>query len=191
MWTIEVGRARVDASVTTRLRPDEGEPLNIRTRLTMTTAALLVGAAASACGGGSGAPSDASEKDFCQTQASLLEDLLPDDMTNPEVPSGKEMAEAVKGWGEKLEAVGTPEDIPEDARKGFEAVVKQADEINADDFSIEKLEELEQGGKDASAETKKQATAFSDYLTEKCGNPMDNIELPEMPEMPELPESTE
>jgi len=163
--------------------------LTIRTRLSITTAALLVGAAASACGGGgSGAPSDASEKEFCQTQTSLLEDLLPDDMTNPEVPTNEEMAEAVKGWGKDLEAVGTPDDIPDDARKGFEAVVEQANEIDAEDFTIEKLEELEQGGKDASAEAKKQATAFSDYLTETCGNPMDDLELPEMPEMPESTE---
>lgn len=166
--------------------------MTIRTRLAATTAALLVGVVTSACGvGGGGAPSDASEDDFCDTQTSLIEDLLPDDMTNPEVPSNEEMAEAVKGWGEKLEEVGTPDDIPEDARKGFEAVVQQAKAIDADDFSIEKLEELEQGGKDASAEVKEQATAFSDYLAEKCGNPMDNLDLPEVPEMPEMPESTE
>lgn len=172
--------------------PTKGKHLSIRTRLTMTTAALLVGAAASACGGGgSGAPSDASEKDFCQTQTSLIEDLLPDDMTNPEVPSNEEMAEAVKGWGEELAEVGTPDDIPDDARQGFEALVRQAGEIDAEDFTIEKLEELEQGGKDASAEAKKQARAFSDYLTETCGNPMDDLELPELPEMPATPESTE
>lgn len=167
--------------------------MTIRTRLSTTAAALLVGVVASACGGGSGggAPSDASEGDFCDTQSSLIDDLLPDDLTNPEVPSNEEMAEAVKGWGEELEQVGTPDDIPEDARKGFEAVVQQAKDINAEDFTIEKLEELEQGGKDASAEVKEQATAFTDYLTEKCGNPMDNLDLPEMPEIPEMPESTE
>lgn len=158
--------------------------MNILTRMSVTTAVLLVGAAASGCGGGGGAPSDASETSFCETQASLLEDLLPDDMTNPEVPSNEEMATAVKNWGTKLEEVGTPEDIPEDARAGFEAVVQQAKDIDAGDFSIEKLEELEQGGKDASAEAKAQATAFSDYLTDTCGNPMDNLDLPEMPEMP-------
>ena len=38
------------------------------------------------------------------------------------------------------------------------------------------------GGADASAEVKEQAQAFSDYLTETCGNPMDNLEMPEMPE---------
>ena len=156
--------------------------MTYRTRLSLTTAALLVAAATSACGGsGSGAPSDASEKDFCETQSSLLRDLLPEDMAAPEVPSDKEMATAIKDWGKELEAVGTPEDIPDDARKGFEAVVKQAEEIDAEDFSIEKLEELEMGGKDASAEVKDQATAFANYLTKKCGNPMDDLELPEMP----------
>jgi len=161
--------------------------MTLRARLTMTTAAILVGAVTSACGGGGaggGAPTDASEGDFCDTQTSLIDDLLPDDLTNPEVPSNEEMAEAVKGWGAKLEEIGTPDDIPDDARKGFEAVVQQAKEIDASDFTIEKLEELEKGGENASAEVKEQATAFSDYLTEKCGNPMDDLELPELPELP-------
>ena len=42
----------------------------------------------------------------------------------------------------------------------------------------------QQGGEDASAEVQKQAKAFSDYLTETCGNPMKDFELPEMPEVP-------
>jgi hypothetical protein len=159
--------------------------MKISTRLTMTSAVLLVGAVTSACGG-SGAPTDASEKDFCETQSSLFADLMPDDMTNPELPSDEAMAEAVKDWGAELEQVGTPEDIPEDARKGFEAVVEQAKEIDASDFSVEQLEELAAGGKDASQEVQDQAQAFSDYLTETCGNPIDDLEMPEMPEMPDM-----
>ncbi len=164
--------------------------MTYRTRFTMTTAALLVGVVTSACGGGGGgggsdgAPSDASESDFCATQTSLLEDLVPDDLTDPEVPTNEEMAEVVKDWGTRLEEVGTPEDIPADARKGFEAVVQQARDIDAADFSIEKLEELEQGGEDASAAVKQQASAFSDYLTATCGNPLDDLELPGLPELP-------
>ncbi len=157
-----------------------------RTRLTVSAAVLLVGAVASACGsgggGGDGAPADASEKEFCQTQSSLLEDLMPADMSNPELPSDEQMARAVKDWAKKIEQVGTPEDIPDDARRGFEAIVEQANEIDASDFSIEKLEQLEAGGKDASAEAKKQADAFEKYLTDTCGNPLDNLDLPEMPE---------
>jgi hypothetical protein len=163
--------------------------MKLSTRLTMTSAVLVVGAATSACGGG-GAPTDASEKDFCETQTSLLSDLMPDDMSNPELPSGEEMAKAVKEWGADLERVGTPEDIPDDARKGFDNVVEQAKEVDASDFSIDKLEELEAGGKDASAEVKKQAEAFSDYLTETCGNPLENLDMPEMPDL-EMPETTE
>lgn len=163
--------------------------MKLSTRLTMTSAVLLVGAATSACGGG-GAPTDASEKDFCETQSSLFSDLLPDDLSNPELPSDEQMAKAVKDWGAELEEVGTPEDIPDEARKGFDNVVEQARKVDASDFSVDKLEELEAGGKDASAEVKKQAVAFSDYLTETCGNPMDDIDLPEMPDM-EMPESTE
>ena len=156
-----------------------------RTRLTVSTAALLIGAAASACGGGGaggGAPSDASEKEFCQTQSSLLEDLMPADMSNPELPSDEQMAKAVKDWGAKIEQVGTPEDISDDAREGFERIVEMADEIDAADFSIEKLEQLEAGGKDASAEARKQADAFEKYLTDTCGNPLDNLDLPQLPE---------
>lgn len=162
--------------------------MTIRSRLTMTSAVLLVGAVTTACGGSSGAPTDAGEKEFCDTQASFFKDLLPEDMSNPEVPSNEDMAQAVKDWGAELEEVGTPQDISDDARAGFEAVVEQSRDIDASDFSIEKLEELQQGGEDASAEVRRQAQAFSDYLTETCGNPLDDLELPEMPE---LPESTE
>ena len=107
---------------------------------------------------------------------------MPADMSNPELPSDEQMAKAVKDWGAKIEKVGTPEDISDDARKGFERIVEMADEIDAADFSIEKLEQLEAGGKDASAEAQKQADAFEKYLTETCGNPLDDLEMPEMPE---------
>ena len=157
--------------------------MHTRTRLALSSAVLLVGAVTTACGGGgSGAPADASEEEFCDAQSSLLENLLPEDMTNPEMPSNEDMAQSVKDWGAEIEEVGTPEDIPDAARAGFEAVVEQAKEIDADDFDMEKLEELEMGGADASAEVKEQAQAFSDYLTETCGNPIDDLEMPEMPE---------
>ena len=154
-----------------------------RTRLAVSATVLLVGAAVSACGGGggSGAPDDASEKDFCQTQTSLLEDLMPD-MSDPQLPSDEDMAKAVKDWGKKIEEVGTPEDISDDARKGFERVVEMANDIDPADFSIEKLEELEAGGEKASAEARKQADAFEKYLTKTCGNPLDDLDMPEMPE---------
>ena len=160
--------------------------MNTRTRLTLSSAVLLVGAVTTACGGGSGggAPADASEKEFCDSQSSLLEDLLPDDLTNPEMPSNEKMAQTVKDWGAKIEKVGTPESITDEARAGFEVVVDQARDIDAADFDVAQLQELQSGGADASAEVKAQAQAFSDYLTETCGNPLDDLKMPELPEVP-------
>lgn len=162
--------------------------MQIRARLTLTSTVLLLGAVTSACGGGSGAPTDATEKEFCDTQTSLFADLMPDDMADPQVPSDEDMAKAVKDWGKELERVGTPEDISDDARAGFERVVEQAGEIDASDFSIDKLEELEKGGADASKQAQKEAQAFADYLTKTCGNPLDDLEMPQMPEMPDMTE---
>jgi hypothetical protein len=159
----------------------------IRARLTLTSAVLLVGAVTAACGGGGGAPSDASEDGFCEAANSLLTDLMPDDMSAPEVPSDEDMARAVKDWGTRMEEVGTPEDISDDARAGFEAVLDQIEEIEASDFSAENLEELGDGGAEASEEVQRQAEEFGDYVTETCGDPMDDIEMPEL----EMPETTE
>ena len=159
--------------------------MTIRARLTLTSAVLLVGTVTSACSGSSGAPSDASRDDFCDAANSLMSDLVPEDMSTMELPSDEDMAQAVKDWAARMEEVGTPEGISEDARKGFESVVDQAEEIDAEDFSMENLEDLEKGGADASAEEEKQAEAFGNYLTDTCGSPTDDIELPELPEVPE------
>ena len=159
--------------------------MTARARLTLTSAVLLVGTATSACGGGSGAPSDASLDRFCEAATSLMSDLVPEDMGTPELPSDQDMAQAVKDWGSRMQEVGTPEGISDDARQGFESVVEQAEEIDAEDFSLEKLEDLEAGGSDASAEERKQGEAFGTYLTDTCGNPMDDIEMPQLPELPE------
>jgi hypothetical protein len=155
-----------------------------RARLTLASAVLLVGAVTAACGGGgSGAPSDASEDGFCEAANSLLTDLMPDDMSVPEVPSDEDMAKAVKDWGTRMEEVGTPEGISDEAREGFEAVLAQIEEIEASDFSAENLEELGSGGAEASEEVQRQAEAFGDYVTDTCGDPMDDLQVPEL-EMP-------
>lgn len=158
----------------------------MRTRLGLTSAVLLLGGVTAACGGGgSGAPSDASEDGFCDAANSLLTDLMPEDMSTPEVPSDEDMAQAVKDWGNRMEEVGTPDGISDEAREGFEAVLAQIEDIDSSDFSAENLEELGDGGAQASEEVQRQAEAFGDYVTETCGDPMDDIEMPEMPESTE------
>lgn len=141
-----------------------------------------VGAAALAvvlagCGGGGGgggsAPDNASTEDFCEAYTSMLGSMMSVE------PDSAEAVSVVKEWGEKLEEVGTPEDIPDEAREGFEVIVESLSELDAD-ATEEQLDEL---GGDLSAEEEQATEAFGEYVTETC--PM------EMPEMPELDEPTE
>ena len=163
--------------------------MNTRTRLSLTSAVLLVGAVTTACGGGSGgAPTDASEKDFCDTQSSLLGDLLARRHDQPRGPDQRRDGQGRQGLGEELEEVGTPEDIPDDARKGFEAVISRPTRSTPPTSPSRSSRSSEQGGADASEEARKQAQAFTNYLTEKCGNPLEDLDLPEMPEMPDSTE---
>jgi hypothetical protein len=157
--------------------------MSLRTRLAATGSVLVIGVLASACGGGddsgsaSGPPTDASKDAFCSSYSDLFTSMVGDGTS---IPSDEEMATAVKDWASKLKDTGTPEGISDDARAGFEDLIAQADAIDSDDFSIDKLEQLAQGGSDASAEAKKQALAFATYLTDTCGNPLDDVQLPDL-----------
>ena len=72
-----------------------------------------------------------------------------------------------------MEKVGTPEDISDEARDGFELMIKEVGELDADD-TTQDFAEIE---KDLSASEKKASTAFDTYTTDTCGAP----ELPELP----------
>ncbi|WP_374454148.1 hypothetical protein [Nocardioides sp.] len=153
--------------------------MTIRTRLTVTSAALLVGAATAACGGsGGGAPADASKDDFCTTQSSLFTDLDLD-FTDPDaaLPSEKEMADAMHSWAEKMEEVGTPENISDEAREGFEETVKAAKGISEADLKSPDLNALEN---DMSEEAQKKVEAFTTYVNDTCGSMFGDLDVPEM-----------
>lgn len=150
-----------------------------RTRVSLSVAALVAGVTLSACGA-SGAPTDASAKEFCTTYDSMFDDL---DVTDLEdLPDEEEMAESLHAWADRMQEVGTPEDISDEAREGFELQVEQAGEIDADDLKSDssELEDLDE-------DEKKGIQAFNTYATETCGPG----ELPELPEMPELPTPSE
>ena len=143
---------------------------------------VLIGGSAVACGGG--APADASKGDFCNTQLSIMDDV---DMTDPQnEPDEKELASAIQSWGERMEKVGTPKGISDDARAGFEQIVDQAKDIDADDLDKDDLSKLDE---ELSGDEKKNGEAFSTYVSETCAD-MIQDQMPEMPEMPsETPES--
>lgn len=154
-----------------------------RTRLALSSLALLMGAALSACGGG--APSDASTEEFCEAQGSLFADI---DLGTSDLPSSEELARAFQDWGNELEDVGTPEDMSHDARAGWEDVVEEVKGVDAEDFSDENVQEQLE---DLSDETGKQAEAFTEYVSKTCGGLMGDLGDVELPELPELPSSTE
>lgn len=130
---------------------------------------LLVGAFLTACGGGGGAPADASEEEFCTAYNKLYDNL-------GDIASGDDKAaiEGMKEWGDGMAEVGTPEDIPDDARNGFELLLEALDDVDPD-ASAEDLQQIED---DFSDDEQKDMDAFSTYAGETC--PM------EMPDMPDL-----
>lgn len=118
-------------------------------------ATVLLALSLSACGG---APTDASEKDFCEAYNSSADaDVDPED--------AEAQAEALNDFAAELEEVGTPEDIPEDARKGFEVVVEAFGEISAGDLEDE---DAQQSLEEKYAEDEDDVNAFFEYAAETC-----------------------
>lgn len=138
-------------------------------------AVVLAGCGGGSGGGGGSAPDDASKEDFCAAYTSMLETIMSMDVGSDDaVP-------AMKEWGEKLEEVGTPEDIPDNAREGFEVIVEALSELD-EDATQQDLEDL---GGDLSAEEEKASEAFGEYVTETC--PMETPDLPDMEGLTESP----
>jgi len=135
----------------------------------LTASLVLVGATALGCGGG-GAPTDASEKEFCANLNSLFEDL--GSMADA---SEQEAIATIKTWGEDLEKVGTPESISDEGREGFEVVVEQVAALDEDD-TTEDFDKLEE---DLSDSEKKASEAFEKYTADTCGEL--GAETPEVP----------
>jgi hypothetical protein len=112
----------------------------------------------SACGG---PPADASTDEFCATaiDRSWAEDLSAD-------ADGEQVVDALQAWGDDLEKVGTPEDIPDDARKGYEITVDYLGDLDPDDF--DDLGDVAEVNDDLSEEDQVRVTAFNAYVAETC-----------------------
>jgi hypothetical protein len=122
---------------------------------------LLVAGTTAGCGGngGGGAPDNASQEDFCDAYTSIF-----DGMDLESEPSNEEAVQMMKDWGERMEETGTPEDMSEEARQGFELMVDTLADIDAD-ISAEDLDKI---GDDWSAEQEKQGEALQTYVGENC-----------------------
>ncbi len=110
-------------------------------------------------GNGSGSSDEgASTEDFCAAFQAFADDLA--GVTGQEANLG----EILKKAAERIEEVGTPEDIPDDAKEGLQVTL---DAILAlpDDASVEDMGALEDEFTDAD---KEKTDAFSEYLEETC-----------------------
>jgi len=136
---------------------------------------VLVGASVAGCSGGSGgggAPTDASEDEFCGVLTSLFSE--PGAMA--EMTKEEGVAE-VKAWAKDLRRVGTPENISDEARDGFELMIREVGTFGEDD-TAESLATLQES---LSASEKVASEAFDTYSADTCEPILDNQELPEVP----------
>lgn len=141
--------------------------------LSLAAGLILMSGVLVGCGGGD-APTDASKADFCETYVDT-DALTEEDATGADV----------RDWADNLEETGTPEDISDDARKGFEVFLEAAKDIDED----AKADDIEEP--DVSAEEEKQLEAFGEYVGTTCTEEMQKKMEEEMPELPDMEESTE
>lgn len=153
------------------------------------TAGKTAGAAAAlalvlaGCGGGgaSGTPTDASQETFCETYTSGFAEAFEE--IDPEA-SQQEQAEVIlvslKEWAGEMEDVGTPEDMSDEARDGFDLTLESIQDLNADDLQDEEaMAKLED---DLSEDEKEAAEALQTYVTDNCDFGMpEGLETPTTP----------
>jgi len=134
-------------------------------------AAVLLSFSLSACGG---PPTDASEKDYCDAieDDSYFDDLGEDADEQDYVDALQEFADAVR-------EVGTPEDIPDDAREGFEIQLDVIDDLKADDIDLESDENPLES--ELSDDEQEKVDAYTEYESETCSDDTGG-EVPEDPE---------
>jgi hypothetical protein len=124
---------------------------------------ILVAGGAVGCGddgGGDGASSDktASKDDFCAAFQSFYDDLT------SVAPDAENLGKVIKDAADKIEEVGTPEDIPDDAKAGLGITLDAINDL-PDDASQEDVIQIESSFSD---DEKKKTDAFNDYLAKTC-----------------------
>lgn len=126
-------------------------------------AAVLLALFLSACG--SSYPTDASKEDFCNALGDVVTTSIQIEGEEPTEDEWEDIQQSYADLGD----TGTPEDIGEDERKGFEVVV---DTITDLDYDEAKDEFGDRGGEDVipgvSEEENDNADKFFDYAATEC-----------------------
>jgi hypothetical protein len=123
--------------------------------------ALSLGACSDDEGGsGSEAPANASKEEFCGAFNDLFDDVLAKASTDDSAAAVR----ALKKWAADIGEIGTPAEMPDDARNGFEVFVDQTRDLDEDAT----LADLEKFGEDVSDSDRADAEAFSDWTQDNC-----------------------
>lgn len=120
---------------------------------------VLAGSSLVSCGGG-GAPTGASQQDFCNAFARFTKTVSTTDVDI------KKQITGAKDAVNELADVGTPEGISDDDRKGFEVFVDTIDNIK-DDTSADDAANV---GTDLSKGDEANLTSFATYAGTKCSD---------------------
>jgi hypothetical protein len=131
------------------------------------TTAVLLALSLTACGGddASDAPDDASVKDFCEA--------FNDEGDLDEDASAEEQVDAAKEQADKVIEVGTPEDMSDEEREGFEIFVdaiKDLDEDAVKDFEAAEDEGAYKDALGVDDDEFEKVTAFLTYASETCSS---------------------
>jgi hypothetical protein len=140
-------------------------------------AVLLTGDDDGGGGGGNAddAPDSASVEEFCDG-LNAFDEEIDDDLSDEEkVDQAHELADA-------LSEIGTPDDISDDAREGFELYLQAISDVDADDigeFEEATSEEELREALGLSEDEYAKVTAFFTYTGEKCFDvPTDGTDAP-------------
>jgi hypothetical protein len=124
---------------------------------------ILVAGGAVGCGddgdGGGGGGNETSTADFCGALKDFENDFGEADPTK----DLKGYIKALKDAADKLDEVGTPDDMPDDAKKGFDLTIKTISDLSEDAT----LDDLAKIG-DVSDADQKNIDALDTYISKEC-----------------------
>ena len=111
-------------------------------------------------GSAAGPPTDASVEDFCGTFLDLIEQAS---QAGTDI-SDADAIELAKDAADQLSEVGTPEDMPDDARRAFETAIEKIRSI-PDDATQKEMDAI---AADLTEDQQADLQALTAYVTKTC-----------------------
>ena len=137
---------------------------------------VLVAGLGAGCGGGDDPEPETSEtsavanptsttEEFCEAYTSLAKEFQAGTQ-----PTDAQAVQAIKKWADELDEVGPPEDIPADARKGYELIVETVQKIE-EDATQEDIEKLTEAFTKAEQESPRTRSGSGPRRPARCDPP--------------------